>query len=130
MGITVTNVTKVTTKKMRSIIIVLIKTVTSVEEKTENALIFKKDSLLLSSAMNVVSRFTDKTVSTLTKQSCVSDSKSVPSAVKFTSIRRKRSMYAENTDVLTAERKFCRTISVTFNRLEWSSAIFSTRPMK
>ena len=52
---------------MRSIIIVLIKTVTSVEEKTENALIFKKDSLLLSSAMNVVSRFTDKTVSTLTK---------------------------------------------------------------
>ena len=52
---------------MQSIIIVLIKTVTSVEEKTENALIFKKDSLLLSSAMNVVSRFTDKTVSTLTK---------------------------------------------------------------
>ena len=45
---------------MQSIIIVLIKTVTSVEEKTENALIFKKDSLLLSSAMNVVSRFTDK----------------------------------------------------------------------
>ena len=52
---------------MHSIIIVLIKTVTSVEEKTENALIFKKESLLLSSAMNVVSRFTDKTVSTLTK---------------------------------------------------------------
>ena len=52
---------------MQSIIIVLIKTVTSVEEKTENALIFKKESLLLSSAMNVVSRFTDKTVSTLTK---------------------------------------------------------------
>ena len=52
---------------MKSIIIVLIKSVTSVEEKTENALIFKKESLLLSSAMNVVSRFTDKTVSTLTK---------------------------------------------------------------
>ena len=52
---------------MHSIIIVLIKTVTSVEEKTANALIFKKESLLLSSAMNVVSRFTDKTVSTLTK---------------------------------------------------------------
>ena len=52
---------------MQSIIIVLIKTVTSVEEKTATALIFKKESLLLSSAMNVVSRFTDKTVSTLTK---------------------------------------------------------------
>ena len=52
---------------MHSIIIVLIKTVTSVEEKTENALIFKKESRLLSSAIKVVSRFTDKTVSTLTK---------------------------------------------------------------
>ena len=115
---------------MLSTIIVLVKTVTSAEEKTASALITKKESLFAYSVRIAVKPFTDRTVLPLTKQSCVSDSKSVPSAVKFTSIRRKRSMYAENTDVLTAERKFCRTISVTFNRLEWSSAIFSTRPMK
>ena len=113
--------------KMQNIIIVLVKTVTNVEEKTANALIFKKKSLLTSTAMIAVSLFTGKTVLPLTRKKYVVYSKSVRSVVKSISFPRKRSMCAENTDVLTAERKFCRTTSVTFNRLEWSSAIFLTR---
>ena len=88
---------------------------------------FQEKSLLTSTAMIAVSLFTGKTVLPLTRKNYVVYSKSVRSVVKSISFPRKRSMCAENTDVLTAERKFCRTTSVTFNRLEWSSAIFLTR---
>ena len=52
---------------MHSIIIVLVKTVTCVEEKTVNALIIKKESLPMSTAMIVIGPFTVKTVLPLTK---------------------------------------------------------------
>ena len=52
---------------MHSIIIVLVKNVTCVEEKTVNALIIKKESLPMSTAMIVVRPFTVKTVLPLTK---------------------------------------------------------------
>ena len=52
---------------MQNTIIVLIKTVTSVEEITANVLIFKNESLPMSTAMIVVKPFTDKTVLPLTK---------------------------------------------------------------
>ena len=115
---------------MLSTIIVLVKTVTSAEEKTANALIFKKKSLLTSTAMIAVSLFTGKTVLPLTKESCVSDSKSVPSAVKRTSFQRKRNMCVVNIDAPIAKAKCCRIISATYSPLKWTLAIFSTRPMK
>ena len=80
---------------MLSTIIVLVKTVTRAEEKTASALITKKESLFAYSVRIAVKPFTDRTVLPLTKQSCVSDSKSVPSAVKRTSFQRKRNVCGE-----------------------------------
>ena len=62
---------------MQSTIIVLIKTVTSVEEKTVNVLIFKKESLPMFTVMIVVRPFTGKTVLPLTRKKYVVCSKSV-----------------------------------------------------
>ena len=115
---------------MLSTIIVLVKTVTSAEEKTASALITKKESLFAYSVRIAVKPFTDRTVLPLTKQSCVSDSKSVPSAVKRTSFQRKRNMCVVNIDAPIAKAKCCRIISATYNPLKWTLAIFSTRPMK
>ena len=50
-----------------------------------------------------VKPFTDRTVLPLTKESCVSDSKSVPSAVKRTSFQRKRNMCVVNIDAPIAK---------------------------
>ena len=81
--------------------------------KNGNALIIKKESLPMSTAMIAVGPFTVKTVLPLTRKAYVVCSKSARSVVKCTSIPRKRSMCAENIVAPTVETKYCQTISVT-----------------
>ena len=66
--------------------------------KNGNALIIKKESLPMSTAMIAVGPFTVKTVLPLTRKAYVVCSKSAQSVVKCTSIPRKKSMCAENTN--------------------------------
>ena len=105
---------------MRNIIIVLIKIVTSAEEKTASVPILKKENLPVYFVRIVGKHFTDRTVLPRTNQSFVKNLKNVPSAVKRTSIPRKRTISAANIDAPIVERKYCRTINVTFSRLERS----------